>query len=34
MLTAMAVVNNFITGRSDKSNLWAVNTEQDYHERR
>jgi protoporphyrinogen oxidase len=32
MLTAMAAVDNIIAGRSDKSNLWAVNTEQDYHE--
>ena len=25
-------VDNIIAGRSDKSNIWAVNTEQDYHE--
>jgi protoporphyrinogen oxidase len=32
MLTAMTAVDNIIAGISDKSNLWAVNTEQDYHE--
>ena len=32
MLTAMAAVENIRDGRTDKSNLWDVNTEQDYHE--
>jgi protoporphyrinogen oxidase len=32
MLTAMTAVDNIRAGRSDKSNIWAVNTEQDYHE--
>ena len=32
MLTAMTAVENIIQGRSDKANIWAVNTEQDYHE--
>ena len=32
MLTAMTAVDNICAGRSDKSNIWAVNTEQDYHE--
>ncbi len=32
MLTAMTAVDNIIAGRHDKSNIWAVNTEQDYHE--
>ncbi len=32
MLTAMAAVENIRDGRTDKANLWAVNTEQDYHE--
>jgi len=32
MLTAMTAVDNIITGRADKANLWAVNTESDYHE--
>ena len=31
MLTAMVAVDNIIAGRSE-ANLWAVNTEQDYHE--
>ena len=32
MLTAMAAVDNIVAGRSDKSAIWAVNTEQDYQE--
>jgi len=32
MLTAMTAVNNIISGKTDKSNIWAVNTEQEYHE--
>jgi protoporphyrinogen oxidase len=32
MLTAMTAVDNIIAGITDKSNIWAVNTEQDYHE--
>jgi protoporphyrinogen oxidase len=32
MLTAMTAVDNIIAGRTDKANLWAVNTEGDYHE--
>jgi protoporphyrinogen oxidase len=32
MLTAMTAVDNIIEGRLDKSNIWAVNTEQEYHE--
>ncbi len=32
MLTAMTAVDNIVAGRTDKSNIWAVNTEQDYHE--
>ena len=32
MLTAMITVDNILAGRTDKSNLWAVNTEQEYHE--
>jgi protoporphyrinogen oxidase len=32
MLTAMEAVNNIVTGRKDKSNIWAVNTEMEYHE--
>ncbi len=32
MLTAMVAVDNIIAGRVDKSNIWDVNTEQDYHE--
>lgn len=34
MLTAMVAVDNILAGRTDKANLWAVNTEQDYHEER
>jgi protoporphyrinogen oxidase len=32
MLTAMVAVDNIIAGIRDKANVWAVNTEQDYHE--
>lgn len=32
MLTAMVAVDNIIEGRVDKSNIWDVNTEMDYHE--
>ncbi len=32
MLTAMTAVENITQGRTDKANIWAVNTEQDYHE--
>ena len=32
MLTAMTAVDNIAAGRTDKSNIWSVNTEQDYHE--
>jgi protoporphyrinogen oxidase len=34
MLTAMMAVDNIIAGKTDKSNLWDVNTETDYHEER
>ncbi len=33
MLTAMTAVDNILAGRTDKANIWEVNTEQDYHER-
>src|SRR5581483_3034322 len=32
MLTAMIAVDNILEGRTDKSNLWDVNTEMEYHE--
>jgi protoporphyrinogen oxidase len=32
MLTAMISVDNIISGRVDKQNIWEVNTEDDYHE--
>jgi protoporphyrinogen oxidase len=34
MLTAMTAVENIISGRKDKSNIWDVNTEMEYHEER
>ena len=34
MLTAMTAVDNIVDGRRDKSNIWEVNTEQEYQERR
>jgi protoporphyrinogen oxidase len=33
MLAAMTAVDNLVAGRKDKSNIWDVNTEQEYHER-
>ncbi len=32
MLTAMTAVDNIIAGRTDKGNIWDVNTEMEYHE--
>lgn len=32
MLAAMTAVDNIIAGRTDKSNIWSVNTEEEYHE--
>ena len=32
MLTAMVAVDNIARGSADKDNVWAVNTEQEYHE--
>jgi len=32
MLSAMAAVENIANGRKDKSNIWGVNTEEEYHE--
>jgi protoporphyrinogen oxidase len=32
MLTAMTAVDNILAGRTDKANIWGVNTEQEYHE--
>jgi len=32
MLTAMVAVDGILAGSTDKSPLWAVNTEEDYHE--
>jgi protoporphyrinogen oxidase len=32
ILAAMTAVDNILAGRADKSNLWAVNTEEEYHE--
>lgn len=32
MLTAMVAVDNIVAGETAKANLWAINTEQEYHE--
>jgi protoporphyrinogen oxidase len=32
MLTAMTAVDNILSGRTNKENIWSINTEQDYHE--
>ena len=34
MLTAMTAVDNIVDGEPDKTNVWEVNTESDYHEER
>jgi protoporphyrinogen oxidase len=34
MLTAMTAVENIVSGITDKANIWSINTEQDYHEKR
>ena len=34
MLTAMCAVDNILAGITDKANLWAINTEQEYQEQR
>jgi protoporphyrinogen oxidase len=34
MLTAMVAVDNIIAGRDDKENIWAINTEEEYHEQK
>jgi protoporphyrinogen oxidase len=34
MLTAMEAVDNILEGRDSKANIWAVNTEQEYHEKK
>ncbi len=34
MLTAMTAVDNILTGQTAKDNIWAVNTEMEYHEER
>jgi protoporphyrinogen oxidase len=32
MLAAMTAVDNLVAGRTDKANIWDVNTEMEYHE--
>jgi protoporphyrinogen oxidase len=32
MMTAMVAVENIVTEKKDKSNIWAINLEDDYHE--
>jgi protoporphyrinogen oxidase len=34
MLTAMAAVDNIISGRKDKENIWSINVEEIYHEQK
>lgn len=34
MLTAMTAVDNIIRGEKKKDNIWAVNTEEEYHEKK
>jgi hypothetical protein len=32
MLTAMTAVENILNGVKTKDNIWAINTEMEYHE--
>jgi protoporphyrinogen oxidase len=32
MLTARAAVDNIVSGRTDKENIWAINVDDEYHE--
>ena len=32
MVTSFEAVKNILSGRTDKSNIWNVNTEKEYHE--
>lgn len=34
MMTAMVAVDNIINNQKDRSNIWAVNMEQDFHEKK
>ena len=34
MLTAMAAVENIMTGRTTKDNIWSINAEREYHEKK
>ncbi len=34
MLTAKTAVDNIVAGRTDKSNIWDVNVDDEYHEQR
>ena len=34
MLTAMEAVDSIIAGETSKAAIWAVNTEQEYHEKK
>ena len=32
MVTSFETVKNILTGVKDKTNIWSVNTEKEYHE--
>ncbi|MBN2771643.1 MAG: NAD(P)/FAD-dependent oxidoreductase [Spirochaetes bacterium] len=34
MLTAITAVNNIISGENSKNNIWSINTEEEYHEKK
>lgn len=34
MLTAMTAVDNIVAGKKEKENIWLINTEQEYHEKK
>ena len=34
MMTSFETVDNILSGKKDKSNIWNVNTEKEYHEKK
>jgi protoporphyrinogen oxidase len=34
MLTAITAVNNIVSGEKCKDNIWSINTEEEYHEKK
>jgi protoporphyrinogen oxidase len=34
MLTAITAIKNILSGNKDKENIWEINTEEEYHEKK